>query len=110
MTSISDVMEFLVDSSVPGLKPDVLADLFDRLVWITADNGESIQKVRQRWLDGRDPLRIEIALLMNEMFPSGNRSDMEELFNKICNKWPNFRPLCDRTLYEWDNQFNKPAK
>jgi hypothetical protein len=110
MTSMSEVMEFLVNDSVPGLKPGVLADLFDRLVWITADNGEAIQKVRWQWLEGSDPLRIEIALLMNEMFPCGNRSDMEELFNKICSKWPNFRALCEQTLCEWDKQFKMPIK
>lgn len=110
MTSMSDVMEFLVDKRASALKPKLLAELLDQMIWLTDDNGGAINEVRQQWLNGNDPLRIEVALLMKEAFPFGTRPDMEKVFNNICNKWPDFRALCNKTLDDWDKQFGKPMK
>jgi hypothetical protein len=72
----------------PGLRQRDLADLFDRLLWLTKDNGSEVLQVRDQWLTGDDPEKVEIALLMNEVFPAKDKRSMVELFNDICRKWP----------------------
>lgn len=106
MTSMSDVMDFLVENRAPELKPAVLADIFDRLIWIVRDNGEEISKVRKLWLEGNDPLRAEIALLMSEVFPYSSRSELRSKLAELSIRWPKLQQLCDRLLSDWDNQFN----
>jgi hypothetical protein len=108
MTTMSEVLEYLVDMRAAALKPKSLAELFDQMIWLTDDNGGAIHEVRRQWLEGNDPLRVEVALLMSEAFPFGARPDMEKVFNNICNRWPEFRALCVKILDDWDKQFGKP--
>lgn len=107
MLSTFSMMEFIVENRAAELSPKVLADLFDRLIWIMNDNGYSISKVRQQWLAGSDILRLEVALLMSETFPFNSRLEMEQEFLRISNSWPQFRGVCDQILEQWDLQSRK---
>lgn len=105
MSTIENIMDSLIDNRASELKLEALADLFDRLIWIVNDNGEGVCSVRQAWLCGTDPVRVDISLLMNETFPSANRSDLEECLARVASTWPRFKNLCDETLSRWDMQF-----
>lgn len=106
MTSISDVMNFLFDNAGSHLAPKVLAGLFDQMLWILNDeNGAGINEVRQEWLLGRDSRRVEVALLMDEIFPFDGRARMEQEFIKIREEWPHLGDICDQILKQWDMQF-----
>lgn len=105
MVAISDLMEYIISNRAPELRKDVLADFFCRMMWIVADNGAGISAVRRTWLQGDDPLRVEIALLMDETFPFDDRADMAVNFSRIGCKWPEFQTLCNNILAQWDSQF-----
>jgi hypothetical protein len=98
MTNTQEVMDFLVSRRATGLKLEVIADLFDRLIWILDDNGYELEIVRKRWLEGDDPIRAEIALRMNETFPYEEYQAMEEAFSKISNRCPHLKCICEAVL------------
>jgi hypothetical protein len=104
--SIEDVMEFLVDNRTPDLELNVLADIFDRLIWVVDDNGAGIGIVRRKWLNGDDATRVEVALRMEEVFPFQSREEMEGTFSEISRRWPRFGHLCEKILHQWDIQFS----
>ncbi len=95
MTTTQEVMDFLVRRRAMELKLEVIADLFDRLIWILDDNGQELEVVREKWLEGDDPVRVEIALQMSETFPYYEREKMERIFEDIGNKWPNLKSICE---------------
>lgn len=101
MIPICDVMNFLIENRADGLEPKVLADLFDRMIWILRDNGGELLKVRDAWMNGEDPFRVEIALLMSEVAPFSNSLDMEENLSKIITRWPKFINLCEQVRRQW---------
>jgi hypothetical protein len=94
MTSMAEVMDYLVDSQVENLKPSVMADLFHRMIWIVADNGGEIERVRETWLKGGDFKRVQIALFMQETFPFVVREEMEGVLSLIAKKWPSLSERC----------------
>jgi len=106
MITIEEVMTYLVRNSVPGLPPNSLAEVFDRLIWCLTDNGEGMLRVRKDWLECDDPAKIEVALNMSETFPCDTREEMVELFDKITDKWPRLTDRCDEIIRMWDQQFS----
>ena len=87
-------MDFLFDHRVPGLPPTALAEVFDRLIWCLADQGEMLLNVRQSWLASDDRDRVEVALAMNETYPFTKLEEMEATFRKIVSRWPDLEPRC----------------
>ena len=66
---VKAMMDLVIENSVPSLVPEVIADLFDRLTWILADNGSVLHRILRGWLDdGSDLRRLRIALAMDEVF------------------------------------------
>ena len=67
--NVQAMMDLVIENSVPGLGPEVIADLFERLTWIFADNGAALHCIVRGWLDeGSDLRRLRIALAMDEVF------------------------------------------
>jgi hypothetical protein len=103
--NVQAMMDLIVDNSAFGVGPEVIADLFDRLVWILADNGAGLHRVVRGWLDdGRDFSRLRIALAMQEVFPYEQRSEMQDVFIRLTVRYPELDARCKRILAEWDAQ------
>lgn len=92
--SITDTLEHLFAIRAPSAPPKVIADLADRLIWCTADNGSAILKTRERWLRGQDRERVAIALAMDETFPFQTRAEMVDVLQSIAERWPEFSKRC----------------
>ena len=106
MINILEIMSFIVDNRVANLPAKELSEVFDKLIWCMADNGEAINAVRKDWLNGDDIFKVEVAINMTETFPYSTREEMTEKFDRIVKKWPNMKDLCDEIVKEWDEQFD----
>lgn len=104
MSEMKLFMEYLVENRARDLPADALAEVFDRLLWCTADNGEEILSVRREWLDSNGLYNVRVALAMSEVFPCNTRDEMVELFGRICSRWPELNGECEKWLIRWDNQ------
>jgi len=96
--NIETIMNYLFVQRAEGLSNQALADVFDRLIWCTADNGKAICMVREKWLEGDSFEKCEIALSMNETFPYENISKMEDVFKSIISKWSYLKTKCDEIV------------
>ena len=89
MAALRSLMDFIVDNSAPGLESHVIADLFDRMIWVFADNGGALLAVVREWLDQGDDLRrVKIGLAMQEAFVYARRTDIEEAFARLARRYP----------------------
>lgn len=104
--SISKIMDFLVANATEQLPPHALAEVFDRLIWCLADNGKEVLMVRNRWLQGDDRQKVEIALAMNETFPMDGGQLMEDLLEGISRRWPSLRERCAEISSEWKKTYS----
>ena len=110
MITIKEVMTYLVGNSVPGLPAASLAEVFDRLIWCLADNGDGILEVRKDWLECDDPAKVEVALNMSETFPYDTYKEMTEQFDKITGKWLRLDDRCNEIIRMWEQQFSTPSQ
>lgn len=92
--TIDGVMEFLFVHRASALPPSALAEVFDRLIWCTDDQGAGLLKVREEWLRSTDRARVEIALAMEESLPFANFAEMDEALTCIETLWPDLGPRC----------------
>ena len=91
---IRGAMDLLYSQRAPGLPATALAEVFDRLIWCLADHGASLLQVRESWLKSDEKERVEIALAMNETYPFNDAREMEVVFGRISNRWPELRARC----------------
>ena len=91
---IAQVMTFLYSQRAPSLPASALAEVFDRLIWCMADQGAGLLLEREYWLRSEEKGRVEIALAMDETYPFGDISEMEMVFAKISERWPDLKPRC----------------
>jgi hypothetical protein len=101
-TALADIMNALVEHEAPGLPATALAEVFDRLVWCTRDNGAEIVAEQRRWLTGRDERRVAIALEMKEVLPFDDRATLVRALDSIRQQWPARAARCQRHLQDWD--------
>lgn len=96
MTKIEmqQMMDSLYTQRVQGLPATALAEVFDRLIWCLADQGDSLLQVRESWLESSEKERVEIALAMDETYPFRNAEKMEAVLERIATRWPELRPRC----------------
>jgi hypothetical protein len=106
MITIEQVMTYMLRNSVTGLPPASLAEVFDRLIWCLADNGEGLLNVRKDWLECNDPAKIEVALNMSETFPYDTREEMIRKFREIKDSYPRLTDRCNEIIRMWDQQFS----
>ena len=88
------IAELLLSRRPTELPPIALADVLDRLIWVTRDNGAGIAAARERWLLGNDSYAIEVALRMNETFPFRTLQEMETVLSLVEKEFPQFSSLC----------------
>jgi hypothetical protein len=100
---VQAMMDLIVENSAPGLGPEVIADVFDRLIWLLADNGAVLIRIVRGWLDeGSDLRRLRVALAMDEVFFYDRRSEMQDAFLRLTSRYPELDAACKRTLAAWD--------
>ena len=103
-----DYMDYIVDTSVDSIElAEEIGEVFDKLCWITMDNGSEIQRVRETWLKSQDYARIKISLNMNSIYPFLNRVEMEDVFQRIMNLYSDLSELCNK-LIEERKKLNEP--
>ena len=91
-------MDFLYSERVQGLPVAALAEVFDRLIWCLADNGASLLHVRESWLKSAEKDRVGVALAMDETYPFNDVTEMQRVFAKITERWPEFQSRCTELL------------
>jgi hypothetical protein len=102
-------MEHVVDQRASGVDPRAFADLFERLIWLLADNGSGIRSVLSTWLEGDDVYRVEVALGLDEGFLFDSREAMVAAFNRLQARWPDVKPRCQEILEAWDKSVAPPS-
>src|SRR5262249_3917204 len=101
--NVQAMMDLVIENSAPGLEPEVIADLFDRLIRILADNGAALHRIVRGWLeDGSDLRRLRIALAMDEVFFYDQRSELQADFQRLTSRGPELDAACKRILAAWD--------
>lgn len=100
--TLAVVMNALVEHEAPALPASALAEVFDRLLWCTRDNGAEIVAEQVRWLTGSDERRVAIALEMRESLPFEDRATLERVLDSIRQRWPSLAARCQRLLDDWD--------
>ena len=102
-----NITEEIFERRAKNAKPEWVADLFQRLVWLLSDNGEEIVQTLGRWVDSGDLERSRVALAFQDVFLFSTRDQMVEAYGRLAARFPQFRTECDATLKRWDNQFAK---
>ncbi len=106
MTSMLDVMTFLLKKYVASLPLPTLSDIFDQLIWYLDDNGKEIEEVRRKWLFSENKKEVEVALYISETFPFDSYDEIHDCYSSICKKWPELCPCCDEVINNWKQQFS----
>lgn len=102
--STDDIAEYLFAHRARALPPAALAEALDRLIWVLDDNGASIHNAQRRWLRGDDEAKVEVALMMDEVFPFADRDEMASILSSVAARWPRLAPLCKEVIEQWDAQ------
>jgi hypothetical protein len=77
----------------------VVADLFNILIWNTADNGSEISRTAARWLEDNDDLsRIRVALNIGA-YHYRDRTEMARVLERVATSHPEVAGRC-RELME----------
>lgn len=104
--SIKEIAEYLCEKRSPVLQANALADILDRIRWMIPPNEDKLlEEVRNAWMNGDDEFKIEVALLMDEVFPAASRTDLHEAMNRISDRFPKLKGLCEGWISRWDEQF-----
>ena len=101
MTSMRDVMNFIVENKAEKLSPSAISNLFDRMGWIIKEEGMDMSDIRCEWLEGDDFKLAEIAMLMEDVLPYGTKDQAEAAFSKLVKKWPSLEERCDFLLKQY---------
>ncbi len=62
-----DLADHIFEKRVHSANLELIADILMRLLWLTEDNGHEITNSLRRWIGQRDPLKVQIALLVDEV-------------------------------------------
>lgn len=97
-----DIAEYLFSNKTRSVAPQFVADILDRLIWIVDDeNGNQILDTRDKWLEGDDPERAHVALLMRETLPLKSLERAIEVLTRVKSRWPQFSRECDEIIEQW---------
>lgn len=102
--TVENIAEMLFRRRASNLPPNALAEVFARLVWTMDDNGTEIFHTLRQWIESGDVERARIALAFDEGFLYGAFNETIEAFNRLCLRFPELRPACDKNLAAWDQQ------
>jgi hypothetical protein len=103
--SDTSIAELIFQRRASSLSAKAMADVLSGLIWVLSDNGEEVIRTQREWLEhSNDPKRIEVALLMDDIFPYDSREKLVNVLSAIETRWPHLRDLCDDVIREWDMQ------
>ena len=77
---------------------DVVADLFNILLWSTSDNGAAIGRTAEEWLRSSSDLRKLTLALSLESYPFINRGEMETVLRKVAKRVPQLAARCEELI------------
>jgi hypothetical protein len=98
------LVEHIFAERVPGAKPEWIADILARLVWLTADNGAAICASLKSWLSSENEEEAAVALTFDEVFLWETDAEMEERLSGIEARFPGLSPLCTVARSRWSGQ------
>lgn len=82
---------------------NVIADLFNILIWSTSDNGSQLIRETNKWLiEAEDIRKIKIALNL-DVYPFKEQDKMERVLNDIKSKYPNLAGKCNSLIESRQN-------
>ncbi len=105
-----NIADIIFDRRATGAKPEWIADILGRLVWLMDDNGSEICEALVRWVESGNLEQAQVALLCDEIFLYDTRDDMTASFSRLCAKFPTLKDRCDEIIQQWDQQRASAAK
>lgn len=73
---------------------NIIADLFNILIWSTSDNGSQLIRETETWLvEAKDIRKIKIAINL-DIYPFQEKKKMELVLNNIKSKYPDLAKRC----------------
>jgi hypothetical protein len=103
--STVDIAELLFYRRAPNVPAKWIADILDRLVWLTDDNGDSIWHTLRSWLFGEDAEKVEVALAFDALYLWRSEAEMNQISEKIGARFPMLKGICDQRIAAWHRQF-----
>ncbi len=99
-----NLAEQIFERQASSVKPEWLADLYGRLVWLLDDNGAEVIDTLRKWIEVGNESRAKVALKFDEGFLFQSRAEMVEAFDQLCCRFPNLQTDCDLVIMAWDKQ------
>ena len=94
----TDLAHRLYDAIAPSRPWQQVADLFGILIWSTNDNGFSLMREMEHWLESADDVRkIQIALHL-DVYPFTDRAEMERVLAEVARRHPEVAGECQRLV------------
>lgn len=85
---MANVAEVLFQSRNPNSTPDSLADQLGRLIWGGTDNGSSIRRELEEWIEHGDEDRAVVALAFDECTLFGSPEEMSAALDRLAVRLP----------------------
>jgi hypothetical protein len=63
-----NLADFIFEKRASGAKPECLANIFERLVWLLDDNGAEIHAGMRQWIGSGELERARVALAFAEVY------------------------------------------
>jgi hypothetical protein len=89
------IAERIATEAAPQTSPLVVADLLSILFWSSSDNGASIRRTAEGWLEACiDEWKIQVALHL-ESYPFLEAEKMRATLEKVAARFPALRAPCE---------------
>jgi hypothetical protein len=75
-----------------------IADLFGILIWSTSDNGASLMRTMEQWLQSADVLRQGRVALHLDVYPFIDRGMMVRVLGDVASRLPEVRDRCHELI------------
>ena len=84
-----------IDSTISW---EIIANLFDILIWSTSDNGGNLTGETENWLiEATDIKKVKIAISLG-IYPFKDQEKMEMVLNSIINQFPEISDQCNSVI------------
>jgi len=92
-----DIADYVYNSAPVDYPIEKFLCIFDCAAWCGSENGCSMQKTIESWLDGNDSKKITIALNV-EVYPFPEEEKMYSKFKGLCKRLPQFLARCNSII------------
>jgi hypothetical protein len=90
-----------------GSRPEWIADVLGRLVWLTADNGASICESLREWLASESEEKVAIALAFDEVCLWETEAEMNGVLSSVETRFARLAPLCTAARSRWKTEHRR---